>query len=218
MSDRPRDDYNPTVFDQVDVKLAKAIILTAESGQAVEQRWRKETPWFRRTILKALGVQPGDNIVDFGCGIGRLAREVIRFGKCRVTGIDISETMRMHARAYVANPDFTAFSPAEYDAAVQSGRRYDAAYSTYVIQHVADPMMEIERIARGLKPGGRFFLANAVQRWIPTTSGWQQDDCDVFAIIDTLFAAEEEITFPRDIAWRPEVAEQTRIILYRLRN
>jgi len=55
LSYRPRDDYNPTVFDQIDVNQAKAIILTAESGQAVEQRWRKETPWFRRAILGALG-------------------------------------------------------------------------------------------------------------------------------------------------------------------
>jgi len=100
-------------------------------------------------------VKPGHDVIDFGCGIGRLAREIARFGKCRVTGVDISETMRLHAQAYVASPDFTALSPQAYDAAVQTGQRYDAAYSVYVIQHVADPMKELERIARSLKPPNR---------------------------------------------------------------
>ena len=37
---------------------------------------------------------PIENVLDYGCGIGRIAKELILKTSCKVIGVDISESMR----------------------------------------------------------------------------------------------------------------------------
>jgi SAM-dependent methyltransferase len=48
--------------------------------------------WARRAILDALGLGPGDHLLDLGCGGGLLLADALSTG-ARVTGIDHSEEM-----------------------------------------------------------------------------------------------------------------------------
>ena len=54
-------------------------------------------------MLLNSGLRPGDTLVDFGCGTGRLAVHVIPWlaDDGRYVGIDISKTMLAHARVIV---------------------------------------------------------------------------------------------------------------------
>jgi len=53
-------------------------------------------------ILRELGAQPGQHILEVGCGWGGFAEHAARAG-CRVTGITISEAQLDYARQRIAN-------------------------------------------------------------------------------------------------------------------
>jgi cyclopropane-fatty-acyl-phospholipid synthase len=52
-------------------------------------------------ILRELGAQPGDHILEIGCGWGGFAEHAARAG-CRITGITVSEAQLDYARARIA--------------------------------------------------------------------------------------------------------------------
>ena len=70
--------YFPEVFEVPDAEAAKSIILTNEGpGADTATRWELETPYVTALIAEHLKPQPGMLILDYGCGIGRLARPLI---------------------------------------------------------------------------------------------------------------------------------------------
>jgi cyclopropane-fatty-acyl-phospholipid synthase len=52
-------------------------------------------------ILRELGAQPGDHILEVGCGWGGFAEHAARAG-CRITGITVSEAQLDYARSRIA--------------------------------------------------------------------------------------------------------------------
>ena len=117
-------------------------------------------------LIEALGLLPGQRILDVGCGPGRHAHEVARRGY-EVVGIDISETFV--ALASEKAPDGASFVhgdartmefEAEFDAALSlcqgafglvGGPEADPA--------VFDPDgVVLDRMAAALRPGGRIAL------------------------------------------------------------
>ena len=60
--------------------------------------------WGRR-VLRRLAPQPGERILDIGCGTGRLTAELVSaLGEGTVVAVDRSETMLREASAQAANP------------------------------------------------------------------------------------------------------------------
>ncbi|MDB5477334.1 MAG: hypothetical protein JWP49_2845 [Phenylobacterium sp.] len=119
-------------------------------------------------------------VVDLGCGIGRLSKALIERSGCLVLGIDLSQDMRGFAPAYVGSPNFSVVSPEVFARMVDGGLRADAAISVWVLQHCLDPAADIDRLARGLAPGGRLLAVNNVNRAVPTVEKrWGDDGIDV---------------------------------------
>jgi 2-polyprenyl-3-methyl-5-hydroxy-6-metoxy-1,4-benzoquinol methylase len=57
---------------------------------STEERWQVETPYVADLIGHALPtIRPGDLLLDYGCGVGRIAKELIARHRCRVVGVDI---------------------------------------------------------------------------------------------------------------------------------
>ncbi len=99
--------YNPRIFDVNTIDDAKKIILTPEAGMATNERWEKETPFLKKDISDFFkNLTKESVIVDFGCGIGRVSKEIIDAIGCKVIGIDISQSMRQLAIKYVNNLTF----------------------------------------------------------------------------------------------------------------
>ena len=72
--------YYPEIFDAHTMGHARAIILTGE-GSTTAERWQVETPWLGDQISSLIEITPDTLLVDYGCGIGRVAKELIaRFG------------------------------------------------------------------------------------------------------------------------------------------
>jgi ubiquinone/menaquinone biosynthesis C-methylase UbiE len=193
--------YFPGIFEVKDLQSAKAIILTDEGpGADTTTRWDLETPFVTSLVAEHLNLQPGMLLLDYGCGIGRLARPLIEQFGCHVIGVDISASMRALAPTYVEDERFNAVSPAQFDALVAKGLRVDAAISVWVLQHCFEPAQDVARIRRGLRADAKAFVLNMRKRAVPAVEAaeralqfqWAADAQDVFAILRQSFTVEAE--------------------------
>ena len=116
---------------------------------------------YRRLVIKALGPQPGDTVVEIGCGTGMnfplLEAEVGPAGK--IIGIDISEAMLKRAEKRVAdagwkNVELVLSSAADYS----FPESVDGIIATGVLTYEPDYDMVIERGAKALAPGRRWVV------------------------------------------------------------
>jgi len=130
------------------------------NGIPMAERWEAETPLFARMILSHL--EPGDTkILDYGVGVGRLAKEVINQNKeVKVIGVDDSSDQRRYSKLYVGEDRFEAIAPTQLNETV------DLAYCVYVLQHV--PAISIRevlyRIHYFLKPQGKLVYCSSDYR------------------------------------------------------
>jgi SAM-dependent methyltransferase len=208
--------FLPDAFEVATVEQAKAIIVVGHVGATTDQRWENETVYLIEDIGRFLPIDPDSCVLDYGCGIGRVAKPLIeRFG-CRVVGVDSSRSMRGMALAYVHSDRFAVWSVEELDARIGEGFQAHFCLSLWVIQHVLDPVDALERIARALRPGGLVYALNQAGRCVPTDQGWVDDGFDVPEALRSVFAEEEMHALPTPTA-TPEMSAATRIQVLRKR-
>jgi SAM-dependent methyltransferase len=168
--------YDPAVFTSVEtVDDAVRVILTPEEGMTSAHRWKNEAPYLMKLIKPH--IEPGSLVLDYGCGIGRLAKPLIEMLNCQVVGVDISANMRALATSCVESPRFFAMAPAMLGVL---RRTFDAAIAVWTLQHVHELALEISRIRDVLAVGGVLFVVNNKNRVIPGShGGWIDDGKDV---------------------------------------
>ena len=106
-------------------------------------------------LVRALGLQPGDRVLDVGCGPGRHAHALAARG-VRVVGIDIAETfVRLGAAAAVTGAAFARGDARRLPVAPES---FDAAISLcqggFGLLDGDDPVV-LDAMAAAVRPGGR---------------------------------------------------------------
>jgi SAM-dependent methyltransferase len=192
--------YFPNIFDVADERSAKAIILTDEGqGADTEARWTLETPYVLELLRAGLALGPDSLVLDYGCGIGRMAKAMIDATGCSVIGVDISPSMRRLAVDYVGSDRFLSVSPGQFDTLVRRGLRMQAAISIWVLQHCLAPAEDVSRLRGCLAENGRCFVLNMPKRAVPAVHSqpagksqflWAQDSIDVQALLRTAFKVE----------------------------
>ena len=101
-------------------------------------------------VLEWLAAQPGEHILDLGCGDGQLTERIAACG-ASVTAIDASSQMAAAARARgIAAEEGSAESLPYVD------RTFDAVFSNAVLHWVRDQDAMLAQVRRVLRPGGRF--------------------------------------------------------------
>ena len=107
----------------------------------------------------------GRTALDVGCGAGLLAEPLARLG-ARVTGLDASADLiaaaQQHAQASVLEIDYHAAELAKLEGQV------DLVTCMEVIEHVADPAVFVNLLARRLAPDGLLILST------PNATGWSK--------------------------------------------
>jgi len=119
----------------------------------------------RRKTVTLASIQPGEHVLDVGCGTGTLALEVARrAGRAgRVTGIDPSSEQIARARSKAARHNVPVdFQIGVIEHLAFPDQTFDVVLSTLMMHHVPAPLKRqgLAEIARVLKPGGRLVIAD----------------------------------------------------------
>jgi 2-polyprenyl-3-methyl-5-hydroxy-6-metoxy-1,4-benzoquinol methylase len=173
--------YDPTVFDVATREEAKSIILTPEADNSTDKRWELETPALIN-LLKPYG--PFKKILDYGCGIGRLSKELITNDNV-IVGADISMNMRTLSIPYMASPNWIPVHPNYLQ---DLNIKFDLVLAVWVLQHVMHPAQTIKQIASLIRPGGYMLVVNNYNRVVPCQHDgklvWATDGIDIRALLD----------------------------------
>jgi trans-aconitate methyltransferase len=100
-------------------------------------------------VVELLSPQPGERILDLGCGDGALTIKLVECG-CTVVGIDSSAEMVAAARSLGLNA-----SVADGES-LQFANEFNAVFSNAALHWMKNPDRVIAGVWRALKPGGRF--------------------------------------------------------------
>lgn len=116
---------------------------------------------YKRGLLAALAVEPGQRVLDVGCGPGTdLAALAAAAGPAgAVFGIDQDPRMVATARARMAGRPTVQVRQADARRLPFEDHGIDRARADRVLMHVADPAAVLADIHRVLCPGGRLTLA-----------------------------------------------------------
>ena len=102
-------------------------------------------------LLQLLNPQPGESILDIGCGTGQLTEKIAQSG-AEVMGIDQAPTMIEKARQNYPHIRFDVADARNF----QVDKPLDAVFSNAVLHWVKEADSAIASIHQSLKPGGRF--------------------------------------------------------------
>ena len=134
------------------------------TGPVVES-WRKALPP-EHTVAEAvflegaLGLRPGSRVLDVPCGHGRIAIELAARG-ARVSGIDISGEAIAFAREDAAARGLEVCFEVRDMRDLPFEAELDAAFcfgNSFGYLDDAGNALFLERVARALRPGGRFAM------------------------------------------------------------
>ena len=120
-------------------------------------------------VCTKLALEPGQRVLDVGCGWGSFARHAAARHGVHVTGITLSEPQAELARARAAEAglsELTNFRVMDYREI--RDERFDAIASIGMVEHVGDEKIDLyaERLSELLAPGGRL-LNHGIARLDP---------------------------------------------------
>jgi SAM-dependent methyltransferase len=104
---------------------------------------------------RALEELRGKVVIDFGCGEGNEAIELVRLGVARVIGIDVRPRALEHARENAARAGVARLC----EFRLATDQRADAIISIDSFEHFADPPAVLQKMSELLKPKGAVFAS-----------------------------------------------------------
>ena len=114
----------------------------------------------RQLVRDALGVVPGERIMDVGCGPGFYVAELLEHvgSDGSVVGIDSSQPMLAVAAHRSEGHDNVSFHEADATSLPVEDASFDAALSVQVLEYVADVPAALAEMYRALRAGGRLVV------------------------------------------------------------
>src|SRR5580658_2549213 len=126
-------------------------------------RYKSEPDFIDKTGLKPADLK-GKLVLDVGCGMGRFAEVVTRWG-ARVVGIDLSAAAEVAAKN-LHDREFVAFQ-ADVFALPFAPEAFDCIYSMGVLHHTPDCEKAFKALPQYLKPGRTIavWLYSGYNKW-----------------------------------------------------
>ena len=114
-------------------------------------------------LSKRVGVHPEDTVLEIGCGIGRVAKQLAPRCHTRI-GCDVSPNMLKLARERLREfSNVELLETSGHDLRPIADLSVDVAYCTVVFMHLEpwDRYSVVKEAFRVLRPGGRVYVDNA---------------------------------------------------------
>ena len=170
------DAFKPTDFEN-----AKNICITPDSNN--RHKFDDETNFLIKFLNDRGLLFTHPHVLDFGCGMGRISRELANVG-CRVVGMDSSILMLEVAINYVDNNNFTPLiNTATLPFVLKP--EFELVICSFVLQHVEDPIKEIKFLKSVMTNDATLVLVNEPYRLVPTGMDkdrfveWKDDTIDI---------------------------------------
>jgi ubiquinone/menaquinone biosynthesis C-methylase UbiE len=147
-------------------------------GLILDRGWRYDLEiWFMDTFLfrgklrelklrtaNLADIQPGEQVLDVGCGTGTLAIEVARrWSAGRVSGVDPGPQQIARARSKATRRNLPiSFQIGVIEQLPFPDQSFNVVFSTLMMHHLPAPLKRqgLAEIARVLKAGGRLVIAD----------------------------------------------------------
>lgn len=187
--------YISQAFDAHSLDQAKNVVLSYE--QDIPDKFENETNLLVDSIENFLN--KNISILDFGCGMGRVSKEILKRCECDIVGTDISPSMRSFAKDYVDNDKFKVYKDYNLENSI------DICLCIFVLQHVENLEKEIENIHNVLKYDGYLILLNEFERYVPVDIDeknyivWMNDGLDVFEKVSEKFKRIDSKSYNKSI-------------------
>ncbi len=109
-----------------------------------------------KEFAEALGLKPGDKVLDLGCGCGAIASHMAQLGGCNVQGINI-EPSAIEKSKRTTDPSRVQCQLGDFNEPLAfEDNTFDAVYNIQALTYATDLGATLKEVARVLKPGGRF--------------------------------------------------------------
>ncbi|MEE8339217.1 MAG: class I SAM-dependent methyltransferase [Xanthomonadales bacterium] len=147
--------------------------ISAVDGSQSEEVVQHTGRWSAAQVCAALDIGKNDLVLELGCGVGRIGRELAP--RCKHwTGVDISENMIEHARDRLVTCDNVNFHRLDRNSLdMLEDESIDKAYSIAVFCHMdkEDLYLYMQELNRVVRPGGTIF----VETWnLSHPVGWRR--------------------------------------------
>jgi SAM-dependent methyltransferase len=112
-------------------------------------------------LRRACGVQPHEQVLDIGCGLGQTTCEAARLARAgSALGVDISEPAIERARELARAQGVPNVTFERADAQVHRfpRERFDLAMSRFGTMFFQDPVEAFSNVGRALRPAGRLVM------------------------------------------------------------
>ncbi len=112
---------------------------------------------YSEALHRAWDIEPGDRVLDVGCGAGQTTRDAARLAASAL-GVDISPGAVDRARAQTTGVDNVAFECADAQVYGFEPGSFDVVISRFGTMFFQDPVAAFTNIGRALRPGGRLVM------------------------------------------------------------
>lgn len=136
-------------------------------GPEIEEQFERQASWtlfFRNQIYMKIGLTKATNILEIGCGIGTITRELRDRTSAKITAIDIDERMIEVAKQRVENVEFLVENVENLPL---KDNKFDIVLFQYLLLWVKNPIKAMNEICRVCKKQG-YVVALAE----PDYGGW----------------------------------------------
>lgn len=147
-----------SIADKSVVKNQYATSARLETRISIHEKYSRNKLPFGEWIVSHYDLQPGERVLELGCGTGSMWQGVTLPEDCHITLTDLSAGMLETARQNTTHL-YADYAVCDAMSLPYADKSFDVVIANMMLYHVPDIDRALSEIRRVLAPTGRFFAA-----------------------------------------------------------